>query len=245
MMSLVSVVMPCFNCSDSIIDSVNSVLSQTFDNFEVIIVDDASTDGSVELLEELFFDSRLKIYRLPENSGVGNARNFGISKAKSRYIAFLDSDDLWSPTKLEEHLDFMVNNESVFSCTNYSFKSGSKIIEIDSAVIFYKDLLKSNSIGCLTVIYDSKILGKVFMPPIRKRQDYACWLNILSKGHKCDVFKKSLSIYNNERPGISNNKFEMIYWNYIMFRSTQNMSYLRAILMTSRNVLFKIFSLRI
>ncbi|MGM8924321.1 glycosyltransferase family 2 protein [Enterobacter hormaechei subsp. steigerwaltii] len=185
MKELVSIIMPSYNSSKTIISSIQSVLAQKYEDWELLITDDCSSDDTLEII--LSFskkDERIKVFSFDNNYGAGAARNNSIEKANGRYIAFLDSDDMWHEDKLTKQVDFMLTGHYGLTYTAYSK------INVDGQVkkqikppaqVNYNELLKSNVIGCLTAMYDVKMLGKVYMPLIRKRQDMALWLNILKK----------------------------------------------------------------
>ncbi|NLZ45348.1 MAG: glycosyltransferase family 2 protein, partial [Clostridiales bacterium] len=181
---LVSIVTPLYNCETIISATIDSVIDQTYPNWELIIVDDVSTDNSVEVVEEYIKkDNRIKLIKLPVNGGAAVARNKGVENAKGRFIAFLDSDDLWKETKLEKQINFMLTNDYAFTCTNYEQLDDktNKILRIIKAreKADYRLVIRYNPIGNSTVIYDCKKLGKVHIPEVRKRNDYALWLKML------------------------------------------------------------------
>lgn len=181
----ISIITPSYNSSIFILKTLKSVTSQSFDNWEMIIVDDCSTDNSIEVIQ-LFAecDSRIKLIQLTENSGAAVARNKAIEAATGRFITFLDSDDLWMPNKLEKQVQFMLDQNIAFSFSAYE-KIDEKGVPFDIVSvpekINYKQLLKTNVIGCLTAMYDVEKLGKVYMPVNTKREDFATWLAILKQ----------------------------------------------------------------
>ncbi len=185
---LVSIVTPSYNASSFIKETIQSVQSQTYKKWEMIIIDDVSKDNTCELIkEEIKKDDRIRLIELEENGGAAIARNTGINCAEGKYIAFLDSDDLWLPEKLEKQVAFMQNNDLAFSFTSYQImdqdgKLTEKVVHVPEK-INYNGLLKNTIIGCLTVMLDIEKLGKVKMPNIRTRQDTATWLKILKQGH--------------------------------------------------------------
>lgn len=184
-MALVTIITPSYNSSIFILKTLKSVTSQSFDNWEMIIVDDCSSDNSVEVIQS-FADQepRIKLIQLEKNSGAAVARNKAIEAASGRFIAFLDSDDLWLPDKLEKQVQFMLDQDIAFSFSAYE-----KIDETGNVFgtvgvpkkTGYHDLLKTCSIGCLTAMYDVEKLGKVYMPVNTKREDFATWLTILKQ----------------------------------------------------------------
>jgi teichuronic acid biosynthesis glycosyltransferase TuaG len=184
----VSVIIPTYNAAPLTEAAVGSVLAQTFGDLEVIVVDDASPDGSGARLEGLMaLDPRVRVYRQLRNSGPGPARNRALEAAQGRYLAFLDGDDLWEPEKLERQLSFMAQHGAVFSFTGYRVISseGAELDCIDRIPprIRYSDLLKNTVIGCSTVVLDRQGVGEVRFPDLRTSQDFALWLGILKVGH--------------------------------------------------------------
>ncbi|EOH0493162.1 glycosyltransferase family 2 protein [Providencia rettgeri] len=196
---LVSIIMPCYNAEQYIKDSINSVLNQTYPHFELIIIDDLSTDNSINIINS-FSDNRIKLIQLTQNGGAGVARNTGIEAAQGRFIAFLDSDDLWRPNKLEAQLSHMIEGNYPLSYTQYQkfTQEGKGKLVIPPNTVTYNELLYCNIIGCLTAVYDTKILGKQFMPLIRKRQDMGLWLKILAQGHTAYCCPQVLAEYDSK-----------------------------------------------
>ncbi|MAX97657.1 MAG: glycosyl transferase [Oceanospirillaceae bacterium] len=203
---LVSIIMPTYNSSKTVLESINSVLNQTYKNWELLITDDCSSDNTIDLISSVK-DERVRYFKLSANGGAGVARNNSIGQATGRYIAFLDSDDLWLPEKLSEQITFMENNAYPFTYTYYQkLKDGQKGAIIKSpASATYKKLLYSNYIGCLTVVYDQSKLGKHFMPKIRKRQDMALWLTLLKLTSTAYCLPKCLALYRTDT-GMTQNK---------------------------------------
>lgn len=231
--SLVSIVTPSYNASSFIKETIQSVQSQTYTNWEMIIVDDVSKDNTRELIkEEIKKDDRIQLIELQENGGAAIARNTGINCAKGKYIAFLDSDDLWLPEKLEKQLEFMQNNDIAFSFTSYQIMNQDGILT-DKVVhvpekINYNGLLKNTIIGCLTVMLDIEKLGKVQMPNIRTRQDTATWLKILRQGHYAYGLDEVLSNYRKVENSISSKKFKMAKMNWKLYREIEGLSILKS-----------------
>ena len=222
---LVSIITPVFNAERFLEETIQSVLEQTYEKWEMILIDDSSTDNSQEIIAKYkIMDKRIKGFKLAKNSGAAVARNKGLEEAEGRYIAFLDSDDLWKKNKLKEQLKFMKQNNIFFSYTNYDLMNelGEKMNKTVKPIspIDYKELLKGNSIGCLTVIIDQKKIGEFKMPLLRKGQDYATWLNILRKGNVAYKIDKNLAIYRVVKDSLSRNKISAlkrtwnIYYNY-------------------------------
>jgi teichuronic acid biosynthesis glycosyltransferase TuaG len=180
----VSIVMPAYNAERTIAESIESVLAQVYPNWELLVVDDGSTDGTAVLISKFqASDSRIRALKTSGRCGPAKARNLAISAATGRLIAFLDSDDIWLPQKLSRQIAFMNARNSVFSFTAYRKLSldgvvRGALIEVPP-VVRYHDLLKSNHIGCLTAMYDRLHFGQVAMPDMGKREDYRLWLNFL------------------------------------------------------------------
>ena len=242
---LVSIITPSYKSKRFISKTIESVLSQTYQNWEMLIVDDLSPDDSNEIIEEYIKkDNRIKLIKLEKNSGPAIARNKAIEEAKGRYIAFLDADDLWMPEKLEKQIDFMKENGYELTYTNYETmrEDGEKLNNtiIAPSSLTYKQLLISNKIGCLTAIYDTKRIGKVYMPLIKKRQDYGLWLNILKKVDKAYNIDKTLGVYRIMSNSISSNKFDLIKYNYALFREHEGFSSIKSLYYLAWNIYIKL-----
>jgi len=222
MTNLVSIITPVHNSELFLEKCLQSVLSQTYSNWEHILIDDCSTDNSFSIIMKYVQnDSRVNYVKLNKNSGAGIARNKAIELAKGRFIAFLDSDDLWHPTKLKKQLAFMENNNCFFSFTSYSIidEDGNEKPKVMSAIkeVTYNSALYKNPIGCLTVIYDVDFYGKQYMPSIRKRQDFALWLKLLKKANACGL-NEVLSFYRDRKNSISSSKIKLIKYEWKIYR---------------------------
>lgn len=245
MNNLISIITPNFNSEKFISQTINSAINQTYTNWEMIIVDDVSTDNSVAIITSFCKqDSRIKLHQLPKNSGAAIARNKAISLAKGNFIAFLDSDDLWLPKKLELQLDFMLNNNYALSYTSYEVIDENGILTNKTInckeKLDYNRMLYSNEIGCLTAMYNKDVLGKIFMPNIRKRQDYGLWLKILKTEEYAFGLTKVLAQYRDRSKSMSDNKVEMLKWNWNLYKNVENLSYFRATYYTMCNVVNKL-----
>lgn len=230
---LVSIIMPNYNSSKFIKNTIESIISQTYTNWELIIADDCSTDDSISIINN-FNDSRIKLIINEKNSGAAVTRNNAIENAKGKWIAFLDSDDLWREDKLEKHLEFMVNNDSVFSCTAYKvINSNGELIKNYNPkkdVYTYKDILKHCSIGCSTVIYNSEKLGKVYMPTnAPKREDFACWLSILKNNINVSCYHEFLTTYLVHSNSVSSKKSKMIKFQWNVLRKVENIPFIKSV----------------
>lgn len=198
-MALTSIITPSYNSKSHITAAIESVIAQTYQNWEMIIVDDHSQDSTVEIIKKYQKnDARIKLFRLQENVGAAEARNIGLRKAGGRFIAFLDSDDLWRPDKLEKQLAFMTKNNIEFSFTSYDriTENGNYINTVKvPKVITYKKFLKNTIIGTLTVMLNKEIIGKIEMPNIPTSHDMALWCNLLKSGFSAYGMQENLAKY--------------------------------------------------
>ena len=222
---LVSVIMPVYNSGKYLNDAIQSVIEQTYLQWELLIVDDASSDDSRNTIIEIAnTDNRIHPIFLNKNSGAAIARNHAIDAARGKYIAFLDADDLWSKNKLELQVRFMEENKYDFTFTWYDIiNNNSKIIKAPPQAS-YKNLLKNNTIGCLTAMYNAESLGKQYMPEIRLRQDYGLWLNILRSGVVAHCLPRVLAHYRTYNSSLSGNKFKVLKYNWQLLRKHQKLS---------------------
>lgn len=225
---LVSIITPSYNSTPFIAETIQSVLNQTYTNFELIIVDDCSKDNSFEILTEFSKqDERIKVYKLEKNSGAAMARNYGIQTANGKYLAFLDSDDLWDMNKLELQVEFMERNSYEFTFTNYRMidEQGNilnKVVRCPS-VIDYKSLLKNTTIGCLTVMLNIEKLGKPIMPNLQP-EDTALWLKILRENYKAYCLQEELASYRLVGNSASSNKLKVAKKMWIVYRKSENIN---------------------
>lgn len=242
---LVSIITPSYKSKRFISQTIDSVLAQTYQNWEMIIVDDVSPDNSNKIIEEYCKkDSRIKLIKLEKNSGAAVARNKAIEESKGRYIAFLDADDMWKSEKLEKQIEFMQKNDYAFTYTAYDTMTEEGLFE-DKIIypplkITYKDLLKSNHIGCLTAIYDAKKLGKIYMPLISKRQDYGLWLRILKKIDFAYGINEPLAKYRLVSNSISSNKISLLKYHYKLFTEFEDIGKIKTLYYLCWNVLTKL-----
>ena len=197
---LVSIIMPSYNAARFIGESINSVLLQTYSNWELLIVDDCSKDNSVEVVRKFAnIDKRGVLFSLEKNVGAAAARNVAIEHAQGQYIAFLDSDDVWDEYKLEKQLAFMKQYSYVFTFSNYyvmeeNGKKTENIVKVPSS-LSYHQYLRNTIIGCLTVIIDRQQTGDFKMPLIKSSHDMALWLLIMKRGFKAYGLKEVLAGY--------------------------------------------------
>lgn len=233
MPQLVSIITPVYNSESYICETINSVINQTYPCWELILVDDCSVDSSINVIKPFIErDSRIKLINLSQNSGAAVARNKGIEFANGRYIAFLDSDDLWLPHKLELQLPFMQDNGYPFTFSAYDkINEKGKVfghIGVPDKVC-YSDLLKMCSIGCLTAIYDTEYFGKVYMPLIRKRQDLGLWLKLLKQTDYAYGLNKALGQYRVRTDSISANKPNAAKYTWRLYREVEGLNLFNAI----------------
>lgn len=219
---LVSIITPMYNAEKYIGDTIQSVLDQTYTNWEMIIIDDASTDQSAKIVARFTsLDSRIRYYLQASNSGVANARNVAISKARGRYLAFLDSDDLWKPQKLENQLHYMQKTGVAFcySACQIIDKNGQSTGKVRRVpkMLSYEKLLHGNEIPCLTVMIDRLQVKNIYMPSIR-HEDYAAWLDILRTGVIAYGLPEELAYYREAGGSLSGNKIKAIGWTWKIYR---------------------------
>lgn len=248
MKKLVSIITPTYNSEKYIEKTIKSVLSQTYENWEMIIIDDYSKDKTCDIVKEYTKnDKRIKLLKLPENVGPAKSRNVGIKYSKGDFIAFLDSDDIWEEDKLEKQLDFMIKNGYKFTFTDYL-----KVNEKDDVLkrinapkhLTYRKQLYFNHIGTSTVIYDAKKLGKIYMPDLKKRQDYALWLRILREFTDGYGLNLPLTRYTVRKGSVSSNKFKSIKYNWYVYRKSEKFGMLRSLFYLTSNIVVKLLRIK-
>lgn len=242
---LVSVIMPSYNTAPYIKQAIQSVFNQTYKNWELLIVDDCSTDNTDEILAGIH-DRRIKILKNEMNSGAAVSRNKALREAKGQWVAFLDSDDIWMPEKLEKQIRFMEKNGYSFSYTNYE--------EIDTSgyktgvmVTGPKKITKTGMFnycwpGCLTVMYDAEKIGLIQIEDIKKNNDYATWLKICKKTN-CYLLNESLGQYRRGRTGsISTHNVKiLLIWHYKLYREAEKQNVISSLFNTGRNLIFGLY----
>jgi teichuronic acid biosynthesis glycosyltransferase TuaG len=233
MSELISIITPLYNAEKYIKDTIESVINQDYENWEMLIVDDCSKDRSKLIVEKYMeLDKRIKLISLENNMGVAFARNIGIKSASGEYLAFLDSDDLWKPNKLSVQLDFMKQNNYAFTFTGYEMinDEGIKLNKIIKAPakLNYRKLLYGNQIGCLTVMLNKKKIGDIEMPAIR-HEDYATWLNIVKGGITAYGLNENLALYRKANSSVSSNKLKSAIWTWDIYRKYQRLSSLNSL----------------
>lgn len=239
---LVSIIMPTYNCAAYICTAIRSVQVQTYPYWELIIQDDCSTDCTYEMVKSLLDDTRIRYYRNERNSGAAVSRNNALRQAKGRWMAFLDSDDMWMPEKLEKQLEFMMHGHYAFSYTCYEEmdeKGCDTNIRISGpAHISPIGMYSYCWPGCLTVMYDKDSVGLIQIEDIKKNNDYAIWLKVIEKAD-CYLLHECLAKYRRGRCGsISSNGYvSLIRWHYRLFRKSIKMNVWRAASLTVVNVI--------
>lgn len=229
----VSIITPVYNCEKFIGKTIESVLAQDYDNWEMLIVNDNSRDNSLGIIQEYVEkDSRIKVVSLEKNVGVVAGRNLLTEMATGKYICFLDGDDYWHKNKLSKQIDFMEKNNASISCTQYVRvrEDDSEINEIKiKKNISYADMLMNNYVGCLTLMYDSEKLGKKYFKERKKNEDYVLWLEIIKESKNICGLKENLAYYrvlNNSR---SSNKIKTALDRWNIYRQVEKLSLMKAI----------------
>lgn len=240
---LVSIIMPSYNTERYIGNSIRSVIQQSYSNWELIIIDDCSTDHTDAVVNQFLSDKRIRYLKNNENSGAAISRNRGLKAARGQWIAFLDSDDLWMPKKLEKQIRFMEEHDYRFTYTNY--------IEIDEAdrkngvmITGPKRITKQGMFcycwpGCLTVMYNAKKVGLIQIENIKKNNDYAMWLKVIRK-EACYLLDEELAMYRRGRTGSisTHNYATMIRWHYRLFRYGEREHIIASLYHTINNMFY-------
>lgn len=229
----VSIITPTSNSASFIRDTLDAILAQTYEAWELLITDDASADDTCQIVEEYMKkDPRISLFRLKKNTGAAVARNESIKHATGRFIAFCDSDDVWTPDKLEKQIAFMIENNHAFTFAPYHIidETGNLLDTSQTRkIVGYADLLKTCDIGCLTAMYDTEKVGKVYMPLIRKRQDYALWLRLLKVIDYAYSYPEPLGYYRLRRHSISSNKFKAIWYIWKVYRGVEKLPFWKSV----------------
>lgn len=246
MAGLVSIIMPSFNTAPFIGDSIRSVIAQNYKEWELIIVDDCSTDNTDDMVRPFLTDNRIKYLKNKKNSGAAVSRNRALREAKGKWIAFLDSDDLWMPEKLTKQIRFMEKNGYHFSYTNYAeidIQGHGKGITVTGP----KKITKTGFFnfcwpGCLTVMYDVDTVGLIQIADIKKNNDYAMWLKVCKKAD-CYLLDEELAFYRRGRVGsVSTHSIKtMIGWHYRLYREAEGQNAVEALFNTGRNMIFGLY----
>ncbi|SEP90215.1 glycosyltransferase family 2 protein [Flavobacterium urocaniciphilum] len=232
-MSLVSIITPTFNSSNFISQTIQSVLNQTHKNWEMIIVDDCSSDDTFTIISNFAkLDTRIKVFHLEQNSGAGVARNHAIQQAKGNFIAFLDADDLWKPEKLEKQINFMQTQNIPFTFSFYETIDEDGTLRNETITtpskISFKQLYYCNWIGNLTGIYSVDFFGKIPISSIKKRQDWMLWLHIVKQIQIAYPVTESLAYYRVRKDSISASKWKLIRFNFKVYREFHQRNFISA-----------------
>lgn len=231
---LVSIITPVYNNSEFIKQTIESVQKQTYKNWEMIIVDDCSTDKTPELIKKISQkDDRIKYIKLENNSGAAIARNRALSESRGRFIAYLDADDLWEKNKIQNQIDFMLAHDYAFVCSNYEkIDVNNKILKQVKIPkeINYKLFLRNTIIQTVGVMIDSRKTGRglLMMPNVRRRQDAATWCQLLKSGFNCYGVPEFLSYYRVVPNSLSSNKIKAIKGTWFLYRKIEKLSLVNA-----------------
>lgn len=232
MKETVSIIIPVYNVEPYIVQTMDSVRNQTYDDWELLLIADGCTDNSEQVItayQEKVSDKRIHIFRQPGNLGAAQARNRGLREAKGRYIAYLDGDDLWKPQKLEQELAFMRRTEAAFAFTGYEFgdenaQGTGKVVQVPETLT-YREALKNTTIFTTTVMFDTGKISKDFlvMPQI-KSEDTALWWSILRRGYTAYGLNENLAIYRRAGKTLSSNKLEAVRRIWNLYRRAEGLA---------------------
>lgn len=230
---MVSIIVPVYNAAKCIADTILSVKSQTYSNYELLLCDDDSTDESIAVMEKFACDNIVILPKGTDEKGAAGARNRGIRNAKGRYIAFLDADDLWDPQKLEKQVGFMAENDCAFSFTGYEFADEDgvgtgKIVRVPGTIT-YKEALGNTTIFTSTVMFDMNKLTKddIYMPHV-KSEDTATWWRVLKKVELGYGLDEALTLYRRQSGTLSSNKIEAIRRIWNLYRKVEKLPFLKS-----------------
>ena len=230
----VSIIVPMYNAEKVIGKTIESVLSQTYENWEMLIMNDVSTDNSLAVVNEFAKkDDRIKYIKLENNSGAAIARNKALSESRGRFIAYLDADDLWKKNKIQNQIDFMLAHDYAFVCSNYEkIDINNKILKQVKIPkeINYKLFLRNTIIQTVGVMIDSRKTGRelLMMPNVRRRQDAATWCQLLKSGFNCYGVPEFLSYYRVVPNSLSSNKIKAIKGTWFLYRKIEKLSLVNA-----------------
>ncbi|MFS4473785.1 glycosyltransferase family 2 protein [Chryseobacterium sp. T20] len=236
MKDLVSIITPCYNSAEFIEETIQSVLNQTYENWEWLITDDLSKDNTVEIIRK-YNDPRIKLQVLEKNGGAGNARNNSLERAQGRYIAFLDSDDYWYPEYLETMTDYMQEHKAELVYCNYS-RCNEQLQPIlkdflADKVVTFSNLLKTCRLAPVSTMYDTQRVGKFLFPVKSKREDHVMWLNLLKVIPEGIPVKKTLAKYRMRENSVSRNKKNIIKDQYLVYKDFMGFSTVKSLYYTA------------
>ena len=232
----VSIITPCYNSSKFLQQTIDSVLNQTFTDWEWLITDDKSSDNSVEIIRKVN-DERIKLTVAEKNGGAGHARNLSLEKATGRFITFLDADDFWEPNFLEEMVSFMKKENAELAYSNYSRCDENLIPKIEDFKadknVTFNNLLKTCRLSLLSSMYDSQRVGKEFFPERSKREDHVMWLNLLKKIPVGKPLPKTMAKYRMHASSISRKKTNIMLDQYLVYKDYMKFSTLKSMYYTA------------
>lgn len=233
--------MPSYNTGGFIQYSIESVLRQSYSNWELIIVDDCSTDNTNQIIEPYLADDRIIYIKNETNSGAALSRNRALREAKGKWIAFLDSDDLWEPLKLEKQISFMQEHGYAFSYTDYMIQLNGEwlpYIYTGPCVINRRKMYDYCYFSTITVMYNRDVIGLIQIENLRKNNDYAMWLQAIEKSN-CYRFPECLSYYIKHEGSVSSgSKLKLIKWHYILYKKGLHKNKFTSVILTIRNLFF-------
>lgn len=233
---LVSIIVPVYNVQKYIVETMDCVRAQTYSNWELLLVEDCSTDETVRVIEAYLqstADERIRLIRQPANGGAAKARNTGLAQAKGRYIAYLDSDDLWEPEKLARQLAFMKEKDAAFGFTGYEFADENgqglgKVVRVPET-LNYKQALKNTTIFTTTVMFDTDKISKDLLDmPLVKSEDTALWWKVLRNGYMAYGLDENLVRYRRAGKSLSSNKLEAIRRIWHLYRKVEGLNLFRS-----------------
>ncbi|MCR4902551.1 MAG: glycosyltransferase [Butyrivibrio sp.] len=235
---LVSIIMPSYNTAQYITDSIKSIQAQTYDNWELIIVDDCSTDNSIDVIKA-FNDPRIILLKNAKNSGAALSRNYALREAKGRWIAFLDSDDIWAPEKLERQIQFMMENNYAFTFTDYRICLNGEwmpYINTGPMIVNKRKMYDYCYFSTITVMYEREKIGLIQIADLKKNNDYAIWLKAIEKSNAYRL-PECLSYYIKHEGSVSSgSKLKLIKWHYLLFREGLGKSPALSVVLTLNNL---------
>lgn len=241
----VSIIMPAYNVEKYIGSTLESVKNQTFKSWECIIVDDCSDDSTEKIVKEYSEqDKKFQYIKLDKNSGAATARNTAIKKATGKYLAFLDSDDIWAAEKLEKQVDFMERNHYVFTCTDYGkidmYGNIQRRVVKAQKEYDYDKILK-NCPGNSTIIYNCEKLGKIYADDIKRRNDFVMWLKVIKTAHKAYGLQEILAYHRERSDSISYKKATLLKYQWKVYRQIEKLSFGKSIYLLLYKVLSGVF----
>lgn len=235
-MAEVSIITPCYNSAKFLQETMDSVLQQTFTDWEWLITDDFSTDDSVEIIRTVD-DPRIKIIISKENGGAGSARNQSLELAQGRFITFLDADDYWEPNFLEEMIRFMKTENAELAYSNYARCDENLHPKLNDFIadkeVTFHNLLKTCRLSLLSSMYDSERVGKEFFPAGSKREDHVMWLNLLKKIKVGKPLPKTMAKYRMHASSVSRKKSNIIKDQYLVYNDHMNFSTMKSLYYTT------------